>query len=171
MNIVQDGDPVLRKKAPSVPVSAFGTKELSEKLERMIVALDAEANGVALAAPQIGISERIFIVRYDRMEPESSPETPADIGIYINPEIIKTSRRRVEMEEGCLSVSGMFGKTKRFERATVRALDEHGTPFERGAGGILAQAFQHEIDHLDGILFIDHAEEVRAAESRKDYAA
>ena len=160
MEIVQDGDPVLRKTAKPVPESAFGSKELKETIKQMAAAVDAKPNGVALAAPQIGISERIFIVRYDRMlpsPPEGEPLPPPEIGIYINPEIIKSSRRKVEMDEGCLSVDGVYGKTVRHERATVRARDIEGNTFERGGGGILAQAFQHEIDHLNGTLFTDHA--------------
>lgn len=162
MVIVQDGDPVLRKKASPVKKAEFGTPALRKELRAMEEALDAEADGVALAAPQIGISKRIFIVRYDRMRPGTEgEEAPPEVGVYINPEIMRRSRKRAEMDEGCLSVRGTYGKITRNERATVRAYDESGTIFERGAGGILAQAFQHEIDHLDGILFIDSATKLR----------
>jgi peptide deformylase len=167
MSIVQDGDPVLRAKAAPVAKEEFGGKELSALLSRMAKALDAEPDGVALAAPQIGVSKRIFIVRYDRMKPtpeEGEPEAAPEVGVYINPDITKRSRRKEEMDEGCLSVRGTYGKIKRNERATVRAQDENGKKFERGAGGILAQAFQHEIDHLDGILFIDGATELTRSE-------
>jgi peptide deformylase len=124
----------------------------------MTLALDAQQDGVALAAPQIGISYRIFIVRYDRLGPTvKGIQLPADLGVYINPEFTKSSRRRHEIEEGCLSVRGLYGKTCRHERASVKAYDESGKSFERGGGGILAQIFQHETDHLNGILFIDHA--------------
>ncbi len=157
-SIVQNGDPVLRAEAALVEEAEFGTKALIAEVQDMIDALDAEQDGVALAAPQIGISKRIFIVRYDRLHPapEGSP-VPADIGIFINPEFMRVSRRREVMDEGCLSVRGMYGKTYRHERATVRARTVDGARFERGGGGILAQVFQHEIDHLDGILFIDDA--------------
>ncbi len=158
-NIVQEGDPALRTLAAPVAEEAFGTPELTATLDTMISALEAEPDGVALAAPQVGIPLRIFVVRYDRLPPPGSPksEGPADIGIYINPLFVNSSRRREEMEEGCLSVRGTYGRTYRNERATVRARTADGSHFERGGGGILAQAFQHEIDHLDGILFIDHA--------------
>lgn len=156
--IVQDGDPVLRLHAQAVDPALFGGDELRRDLKDMEDALDAEPDGVALAAPQIGISKRIFIVRYDRMRPNRNegPELP-ERGVFINPTFVKTSRRMEEMDEGCLSVRGVFGKTFRHERATVTAYDENGKKFERGGGGILAQAFQHEIDHLDGMLFTDHA--------------
>jgi peptide deformylase len=152
-------DAVLRGVAIPVPEGMFGTPELGSIITDMKEVLDAERDGVALAAPQIGIPYRIFVVRFDRMLPPKyeDEETPVDYGVFINPKITKTSQRRLEMDEGCLSVRAIYGKTRRHERATVRAQDETGAWFERGGGGVLAQAYQHEIDHLDGILFIDHA--------------
>jgi peptide deformylase len=161
--IVQEGTPVLRKIAEPVPDSLFGTAELHSIIADMVETLDREENGVALAAPQIGISYRIFVVRYDRMlppPPEGEPEPAPEVGVYINPTFVKSSRRRKEMTEGCLSVRNLYGTTLRHERATMRAKDEQGRVFERGGSGILAQAFQHETDHLDGILFIDHAHDL-----------
>lgn len=158
---MQDGDEVLRQVAVPVPEELFGTEELARMITDMEGALDVQADGVALAAPQIGLSYRIFLVRYDRMAPRTEEERPKDLGVFINPEFVKTSRRTDVMEEGCLSVRGVYGKTLRHERATVRARTMDGGTFMRGGGGILAQAFQHEIDHLDGILFIDHAIELR----------
>jgi len=158
--IVQDGEPVLRKISALVPEELFGTPELKGIIDDMAATLNEQLDGVALAAPQIGIPYRIFIVRYDRTiapTPEDEPDHAADLGIYINPEFVKSSRRRLEMDEGCLSVRGIYGKTMRNERATVRARDVDGIVFERGGGGLLAQIFQHETDHLNGILFIDHA--------------
>ena len=156
--IVQDGDPVLRLEAEEVPATLFGTPELMSIIDHMKDALDAQADGVALAAPQIGVSLRMFMVRYDRLQnhPAGTPVVPS-VGIYINPDFTRTSRKRDLLEEGCLSVRGIYGHTHRFERASVRAQDERGKFFERGAGGLLAQIFQHEIDHLNGVLFIDHA--------------
>lgn len=159
--IVQDGEPVLRKTSSPVPEELFGTPELDGILKDMVQTLDGQNDGVALAAPQIGIPLRIFIVRYDRLvppPPEGVPLPPPEVGVYINPEFVKTAKRRVEMDEGCLSVRGIYGKTMRHNRATVKARDAEGVPFERGGGGILAQVFQHETDHLNGTLFIDHAE-------------
>lgn len=161
--IVQNGEPVLRKVSAPVPEELFSTSELAGIIDDMIATLDKELDGVALAAPQIAIPYRIFIVRYDRIvppPPEGEPELVPDIGVYINPEFVRTSRRKLEMDEGCLSVRNIYGKTRRYERATVRARDVKGSRFERGGGGILAQIFQHETDHLDGILFIDHADDI-----------
>lgn len=163
--IVQKGDPVLSAKTAPVSSSMFGTPELDRMVADMAAALDKENDGVAIAAPQIGLPWRIFLVRYDRMTAlkEGEEARPIDIGVFVNPEIVKRSRKKEDMDEGCLSVRGVYGTTFRNERATVRAYDEHGKKFERGGGGLLAQAFQHEIDHLDGILFVDHAKNLREA--------
>ncbi len=170
LHIFQDGDPVLRQVSAPVPESMFGSLELSGMLTDMVDTLDGQPDGVALAAPQVGFSYRIFIVRYDRMErdDERTKDMGPTVGVFINPEFTKSSRKRDEMQEGCLSVRGLYGTTLRHERATVRAQDERGVWFTRGGGGILAQAFQHEIDHLDGILFIDHAEDVHTPTHEDD---
>lgn len=163
--IVQDGAEVLRDIAQPVPEELFGTPELVRIIKDMEEALDPELEGVALAAPQIAVPYRIFIVRKDRtitpppQEEGAAQETPTpENEVYINPEIVKTSRRRARMDEGCLSVRGIYGTAKRHERVTVRARNIDGSKFERGGGGLMAQIFEHEIDHLNGILFIDHAE-------------
>jgi len=174
--IVQDGAEVLREVAQPVPEELFGSAELARLIEDMTVALDKEPEGVALAAPQIDVSYRVFIVRKDRtlppptnqgstLDPNSQgrtlvapPERKPEVEVYINPEIVKTSRKRAKADEGCLSVRGVYGTTKRHERVTVRARREDGTRFQRGGSGLMAQIFEHEVDHLNGILFIDHAE-------------
>jgi len=168
-DILQDGNPILRQQSENVPNSAFGTAEFAAELKDMAEALDAQKDGVAIAAPQVGISKRIFLVRYDRMD-ESDNASEAKLGTYINPRIVSTSRKKSDMPEGCLSVRGLYGTTHRNIQATVTAQDENGTWFTRGAGGILAQAFQHEIDHLDGILFIDHAQEVHERSDTEERA-
>lgn len=155
--IVQDGHPVLRAIAAPVPEELFGSDELRHILDDMEQALDKEADGVALAAPQIAVPYRIFIARLDRTLPSEDRVPTPELAVFINPEIIRSSQRRLEMDEGCLSVRGLYGKTKRHDRATVRARTFDGATFERGGGGIVAQLYQHEIDHLNGILFIDHA--------------
>ncbi|MDD3531176.1 MAG: peptide deformylase [Candidatus Pacebacteria bacterium] len=164
--IVQDGATVLRGEAKPVPEDMFGTPVLAQIISDMKESLDPELEGVAIAAPQIAVPYRIFVVRKDRTLPlppieeneTIPPPPPPSYEVYINPEIVKTSRRRAKMDEGCLSVRGVYGTTKRHERVTVRARNEDGSRFERGGGGIMAQIFEHEIDHLNGILFIDHAE-------------
>jgi peptide deformylase len=172
--ILQSGDPILRHIAQLVPQELFGTPELQKILTDMTDTLETQVDGVALAAPQIGISYRIFIVRYDRTissedegegEKENTKTIEPSIGVFINPTFLKSSRRRTEMDEGCLSVRGIYGTTYRHERATVRAQDAEGKTFERGGGGLMAQIYQHETDHLEGMLFIDHALELRAPQN------
>ena len=161
--ILQSEDPFLRKVALAVPKKLFNTPELQTMITDMIDTLDDQPDGVAIAAPQIGFPYRIFIVRHDRALPtpeKDAPAHPVDIQVFINPKFTRSSRRRSEVDEGCLSVRGLYGTTLRHDRATVRAQDVEGTVFERGGGGLLAQIFQHEIDHLDGILFIDHAVDI-----------
>ncbi|MEK7114019.1 MAG: methionyl-tRNA formyltransferase [Patescibacteria group bacterium] len=167
--IVQDGAKVLRETAKPVPEKLFGSAELAQLVADMTEALDREPEGVALAAPQVGVLYRLFIVRKDRTLPVNAQGSTltqnsqgqtlaAEVEVYINPEIIKTSRRKTKADEGCLSVRGVYGTTKRHERVSIRARHPDGSRFTRGAGGLLAQIFEHEIDHLNGILFTDHAE-------------
>lgn len=110
---------------------------------------------VAIAAPQIGVSKRLFIIEDQSDDRDSLPNLVA-----INPKIIKASKRMHTVGEGCLSIPDFYGEVKRHTNVTMRALDEQGNMYERGAGNLLAQIFQHEIDHLDGILFTDRAEKV-----------
>ena len=163
--IVQDGAPILREIAKPVPKEMFGTAELAAIITDMTEALDKEPEGVALAAPQIAVPYRLFIVREDRVVPlpevaenKASPAPEPKVEVYINPEIIKTSRRKALGEEGCLSTRGIYGAVNHHERVTVSASHPDGTRFTRGGGGLMAQVFEHEIDHLNGELFIDHAE-------------
>src|SRR3989338_2563937 len=167
--IVQEGSPILRGAAKTVPLTEIGSKHLKSILLQMKTALDSEADGVAIAAPQIGISLRIFLVssRAFALANEekvakgkhAAPVPKKDI-VCINPELTKLSKKKVEVPEGCLSVRWKYGTTVRHEKATIRAYDENGKRFTYGGSGLLAQIFQHETDHLNGILFIDHATDI-----------
>src|SRR3989344_671350 len=156
--ILQRDNKVLRSKAKSIPIKDIGSKKILNIIKRMGQVLHAEEDGVALAAPQIGESIRLFIVSGDILILNKNPKPDL---IFINPEIIKTSKNKKKVEEGCLSIRWLYGQVKRSEKVTIRAYDETGRRFERGASGLLAQIFQHEMDHLDGILFIDKAENLR----------
>lgn len=171
--IVTKDSPVLRVKAKEVPDSLFGTKELAAILERMSASLRNTEHGVAIAAPQIGISYRIFVVRgfvIAGLERKAETADREPDMAYINPKFLKQSRKKEIMDEACLSVPGYAGRIKRSLQATVRACDENGVCFERGASGLLAEIFQHEIDHLEGILYIDKAEEVFEVTHKDDDA-
>ena len=113
------------------------------------------APGVGLAAPQIGVSKRLFIIDVATDEDE-----PSDLRVFINPEII-AAEGETTFNEGCLSFPGVREDIDRAERVTVRALDKDGKPFELEADGLLAIAIQHENDHLDGKLMIDHLSVLR----------
>lgn len=174
--IVQDGDPVLRAVAAPVALADISSKEIRDVLARMNKALDKEHDGVAIAAPQIGVSLRIFIVSRKAFaidDEERTGEKPSVLNmpernmIVINPEIIKLSKRKVTVPEGCLSVRWMYGNTHRHEKALIRGYDEHGKAFTYGGSGLLAQIFQHEIDHLNGILFSDHATDLEPLSNKE----
>ncbi|HYC34156.1 MAG TPA: peptide deformylase [Candidatus Paceibacterota bacterium] len=162
MKIVQQGDPVLRGIAKEVPIREITSKEIQKVLSDMKKALHATKDGVAIAAPQIGIPLSIFVVAgkvFDIQEGiyDESKKVMNEDQVYINPVVTKLSRNKEVMEEGCLSVRNIYGKIKRSKKATVEAYDENGKKFCRGASGLLAQVFQHETDHLKGILFVDSA--------------
>ncbi len=167
--IVQVGHEALRQKAKEIPVSEIKSEKIQKVLRDMKSALSAEPDGAALAAPQIGLPLRIFILAESVFGPESKHEASGkNIPlVYINPVIIKRSAKKAVMDEGCLSVRGKYGNIERSKNATIEAYDENGNKFVRGAGGLLAQAFQHECDHLDGVLFIDNAKETWEVEVPK----
>ena len=154
------------------------TIKIKKILKEMSGALKSQEDGVAIAAPQIGYLLRIFIVSgkifakdFGKNKKVPTPEgvgiptasvgkIPKDL-VFINPKISKLSREKEWVPEGCLSVRPLYGKTFRSKKAIIIAYDENGKKFTRGASGLLAQIFQHETDHLNGILFIDHAKDIK----------
>ena len=160
-NILQQKDPILRKKAKIVDLGMIGTSEFKKIIADMKVAMATQKDGVAIAAPQIGVPYQIFIVSGEilsKADKDYSGDT-TDL-IFINPKITKLSKEKKLVEEGCLSVRWLYGTVPRSTKATIKALNEKGDKITRGASGLLAQIFQHETDHLNGVLFIDKAEEV-----------
>lgn len=155
--IVDRNNRALREQAQEVEKALFGTRKLIKIIKDMHEALEREDDGVALAAPQIGVSLRIFVVS-PRAYSKNDKSRPL---VFINPRIIKRSKREKLVDEGCLSIRWLYGEVKRSENATIEAYDEKGHRFTRGGGGVLAQIFQHEIDHLEGILFTDKARNIR----------
>lgn len=143
LNILKYPDPRLRTVArPVASVTDRHRQQLDDMLETMYA-----APGIGLAATQVDIHERMLVI--DISEEKNKPK------VFVNPEII--ARDGVEvMEEGCLSVPGIYEKVERAERITVHALDRDGVAFELEADGLLAVCIQHEIDHLDGKVFVDY---------------
>lgn len=179
--ILQKNEKVLRVIAKEIPIRDIKTPKIQKILREMSSSLKSQNDGVAIAAPQIGYSLRIFIVSgkifsadfmqkreerilnggIDEKEEEKLEKQLLKDLIFINPKISKMSRDKEWMPEGCLSVRPIYGKTWRSKKSTVTAYDENGKKFSRGASGLLAQIFQHETDHLNGILFIDHAKDLK----------
>jgi peptide deformylase len=175
--ILQKDALVLRQVAEEVKITEIKTPKIQKIISEMKEALAGEADGVAIAAPQIGYSLRIFVVSKKVLnlklaQPNSKKSDKTKINesqkkeslsdlVFINPKLIKISKEKITLEEGCLSVRWLYGEVKRAVKATVFAYDEYARPFSRGAAGLMAQIFQHEVDHLNGILFTDKANNLR----------
>lgn len=148
--IVKEGDPVLRTLAQDIDLADLKTEEFATLIEDMIETM-YDAKGVGLAAPQIGLSKRIFVA-----------ESADGVIALINAHITKRSKKETKDEEGCLSIPGKFDKVKRAKKVTIDAVTTDGKPITFEAEGFFARIMQHEIDHLDGILYVD-----RVAEQKK----
>lgn len=166
-SIVQKGDPVLAQKARELTADEIQSPEIQQLIADMQAALAAEHYGVAIAAPQVGESVQLFIVAgkvFSAREQKKGANEDADANfpdrVYINPQVLSVSRKKKELEEGCLSVRGFWGSVPRAEKVTIAYVDESGAPQKTGASGFLAQVFQHEIDHLHGTLYTDKATDV-----------
>jgi peptide deformylase len=151
--IVTLPDPVLRRKAHKVSII---DKDLQVLIEDMIETMRA-APGVGLAAPQVAQSIRLIVVEYGD---EDDEEVPKKLYVVVNPEIIEVSEEMVTGVEACLSVTGLVGDVERYQKIVVKGLNRYGKPAKIKAEGWLARIFQHEIDHLDGILYTDRATRV-----------
>lgn len=164
--IVKVEHPILRKKA--VKVMSFD-KNFQQLADNMIETM-IDAPGVGLAAPQVGISQRLIVVRLPDDE-DSKAEYGDQAGVvYVvaNPKIIKASKEMVDGVEACLSIPGYYGEVERHETIVVTGQDRNGKDFRIKAKGWQARVFQHEIDHLDGILFTDIAKEVWKAKDGEE---
>jgi peptide deformylase len=151
--IVTLPEPVLRRKARKV--TEFGP-ELQNLIDDMVETM-RQAPGVGLAAPQVNAPLRVIVVEFGD---EENQEVPPKLYTVVNPEITRYSPETEVGTEGCLSIPGFVGDVERAESITVRGLNRYGRPVRVKAKGWLARIFQHEVDHLDGMLFIDRAERV-----------
>ena len=152
LNIVKEGDPILRKKSRPVTEITPRIRQLVEDMAETLI----DANGAGLAAPQVGILRRIVLV-----------DTGDEILTLINPEIIAAEGEQEEME-GCLSVPDVWGITHRPAKVTVRAMNLAGEIYEKTGEGLLARAFCHELDHLEGTLFVDNAVHILTPEETEE---
>jgi len=149
--ILEVPDPRLR--TVSAPVETFDD-ELKTLVADMFETL-YDANGIGLAAIQVGIPRRVLVIDLQE-QPEEGAEPIKDPRVFINPEILDTSDQEVPYTEGCLSVPDQYAEVERPDRVRARWLDEQGNQHEEDIEGLLATCLQHEMDHLEGILFIDH---------------
>jgi peptide deformylase len=152
--------PILRHKARKV--TDFGP-DFQTLVEDMVETM-RQAPGVGLAAPQVDESIRLIVVEFGDEENE---DIPPKLYVFANPEITRASQDTLVGTEGCLSIPGIVGDVERNEAVTVKGLNRYGRPMTVKAKGWLARIFQHEIDHLDGILFVDRAEKVWQTEERQ----
>ena len=164
--IVTLPDPVLRRKARTV--TTFD-KNLQTLIDDMIETM-REAPGVGLAAPQVGISDRLIVVEYFENEDaeEAEDEAKKKVWVMINPEIVKASDEKVMGVEGCLSIPNLVGEVERHDAIQIKGLNRRGQPMRVKAQGWLARIFQHEIDHLNGVVFTDLATRVWLPETEEE---
>lgn len=154
IDIVTLGNEVLRQTAE--PVREFD-EELATLIEDMAEAMHGQ--GIGLAAPQVGVSKRLFLCQPDGHK----------LYVFINPEITLTSEETDPYEEGCLSIPGVWADVIRPAQVQIQAFNQKGRPFRVDADGILARVIQHELDHLNGVLFIDHLSERKRQKLVKEY--
>ena len=159
--IITVPEPVLRRKAHKV--TDFGA-DLQTLIDDMVETM-REAPGVGLAAPQVNVSQRVIVVEFGDEENE---EIPAKLFTVVNPEIVRPSLETENGNEACLSVPGFLGEVERHISLTVKGMNRHGQPVRIKAKGWLARIFQHEIDHLDGVLYTDRALWVRKIEDGEE---
>jgi len=154
MQVTTYGDPVLRRKAEPVNIIDDDIRDICRTMVEVMI----RENGVGLAAPQIGVSKRIFVMDVDD-----------EFHVFINPELVERSDETEEMREGCLSVPGVDAPVPRSVRAVVEGLNLEGEQVRLEGEGLIARAIQHEMDHLDGHLFLDQLSTARRQSLVKEY--
>ncbi|OGF82172.1 peptide deformylase [Candidatus Giovannonibacteria bacterium RIFCSPLOWO2_01_FULL_46_13] len=175
--VLQEPDKTLRSRAKEVPPEEIKSEKIQKLIADMSATLRSIEIGIGLAAPQVGqslaiflISEEVLITKRDRekIDREEYKKSKASQNwkhfVFINPKIIRVSEDKELVPEGCLSVDNIFGQIKRSKRAVIEAFNENGKKFRKSASGLFAQAMQHETDHLNGILFIDTAINLKTLE-------
>lgn len=152
LDIIPLGDPILRRKAHKISKVDNKIRLLANDMLETL----RDSFGVGLAAPQIGESIRLIVIEY-KEDVEGEEETPPKTYKLVNPEIIWRSEETVMGTEGCLSIKGLVGEVERAESVKIKGLSVYGRPVKISVSGWLARIFQHEIDHLDGICYVDRA--------------
>ena len=162
----KEEDKILRKVSDEVQKEEFGTQELKKIIDEMFQFIIEKPDGAGLSAPQIGMNKRIFVVNprmfdYEKDGKIVEKHRSTEDSVFINPKIVKQSKDKQEIEEGCFSVRWYYGMVERPAKIKMEYFDFEGNKKEIGLSGFLSAVAQHEIDHLDGILFIDKAKNIR----------
>jgi len=152
-NDIPEEDKVLRTKSKELSLEEIQSDEIKTLIDNMWAFLEEQPDGAGLSAPQVGVNKRIFILNPKIFTTKISYEDAT----FINPKIVKTSKEKIKIEEGCFSVRWVYGVVERFKKIKVEYLNRNGEKKDMGLSRFLSAAFQHENDHLDGILFIDKA--------------
>ena len=155
--VVTVGDPVLRERAREVTPEELRSPRTQRLIDDMIETKRA-ANGAGLAAPQVGESLRIAIAEVEPDNPRYPYKPPIPLTVFVNPVIEPLDDELIAINEGCLSVPGLRGEVPRLAQIAIRYLDRQGIEHEEVKRGLTAGTFQHEVDHLDGVLFLDRAD-------------
>ncbi len=174
IKIRQKGDDVLRKIAEEVALKKIQTAKIKNIIEKLKQSIAERKEAVAAAGPQIGESLRVFVISEyvfapKQQKPDEEQKKKSDYGylIFINPKNLKKSRGEILMTEECVIVEGVYGTVKRAEKIKVEAYDETGKKFIKSGAGLFAQVIQHEMDHLEGVLFSDKAITLKKYESKE----
>jgi peptide deformylase len=158
MRITTVGDPVLRQRAAEVSPEELRSPEVQQLIDELIETR-REAGGAGIAAPQVGAGRRIAVVEVDEATRRRYPYKPlVPLTVIVNPQIEPLSDEKLLINEGCLSVPGLRGDVERYTQILVKFFDRDYAPHEQVVHGLTAGTFQHEVDHLDGVLFLDRAD-------------
>lgn len=158
--IVTAGHPVLRERAPELSLEELRSPRIQALIDDLIETRRA-AHGAGLAANQIGEAVRVAVIEVEAGNPRYPYKPPVALTVIVNPRIEPLDDERFVVNEGCLSVPGLRGELERYVNIRVRYLDRHGEPHDEVRRGLTAGTFQHETDHLDGILFLDRVRDPR----------
>jgi peptide deformylase len=162
------GDPVLREVAREVSAEELASEEVQRLIDDMIETMRA-VSGAGLAAPQVGVPLRIAVIEVREGNPRYPYKPPIPLTVIVNPELRPLDAATFATNEGCLSIPNLRGDLARFENVGVRYLDRDGQPHEETRRGLTAGTFQHEVDHLDGILFVDRMADMSSLSTWEEF--
>ena len=168
LKIARLGHPVLRRVAAPVEKSEIKTSDFNQFIDDMIDTM-READGVGLAAPQVYKSQRIAVIEVKGPHPRYPDQPEVPLTVLINPMIVSHSTETEEDWEGCLSIPDLRGRVPRWASLELSALDRNGEPTHLRAGGFFARVIQHELDHLDGVIFLDRMDDLQSLTHLREF--